>query len=70
MIVSWNETSLPTFLSNYSLENIYNENEFGFFQYLPNKSFQLKSEKSSGGKHIKVRITGLTTANPAGVCYW
>ena len=66
MTASWNDTSLTTLLSNYCLENIYNADGFDlFFQCLPNKSFQLKSEKCSGGKHRKVRITGFTAANAA-----
>ena len=67
MVAAWNETTLPTLLSNYSLKNIYNADEFGlFFQCLPDKSYQLKSEKCSGGKHSKIRITGLAAANAAG----
>ena len=67
MAASWNESSLPTLLSSYSVDNVYNANEFGlFFPCLPNKSFQLKSEKFSGGKHSKIKITGLAAANAAG----
>ena len=70
MTASWNETSLPKLLSNYSLENIYNVDQFGlFFHCLPNKSLQLKWEKSSGGKqqeeNRKIRITSLASANAA-----
>ena len=43
-----------------------NAGEFGlFFRCLPNKYFLLESEKWSGGKHSKIRITGLTAANAA-----
>ena len=43
-----------------------NAGEFGlFFRCLPNKYFPLESEKWSGGKHSKTRITGLTGANAA-----
>ena len=67
MLSAWNETTLPTLLANYSLNNIYNADEFGlFFQCLPDKSYQLKSGKCSGGKHGKVRITGLAAANATG----
>ena len=67
MVVGWNETALPTLLSNYGLENIYNADEFGlFYQCLPDKSYQLKTEKCSGGKHSKIRITGLAAANAVG----
>ena len=67
MVAAWNETTLPTLLSNYSLENVYNADEYGlFYQCLPNKSYQLKTEKCSGGKHMKIRITGLAAANAVG----
>ena len=67
MIASWLETTLPTLLSNYKLEDIYNADEFGlFYQCLPNKTYHLKSGKCSGGKHSKVRLTGLAAANAVG----
>ena len=67
MVAGWNETTLPTLLSNYGLENIYNTGEFGlFYQCLPGKSYQLKTQKCSGGKHNKIRITGLAAANSVG----
>ena len=67
MVAGWNETTLPTLLSNYGLENIYNTGEFGlFYQCLPGKSYQLKTQKCSGGKHSKIRITGLAAANAVG----
>ena len=31
MVAGLNETTLPTLLSNYDLENIYNANKFRFF---------------------------------------
>ena len=67
MVVGWNETTLPTLLSSYGLENIYNGNKLGlFYQCLPYKSYHLKTEKCSGGKHSKIRITGLAAANAFG----
>ena len=67
MVAGWNETTLPTLLSNYDLENIYNADEFDlFYQCLPDKSYQFKTEKCSGGKHSKIRITGLAAANAVG----
>ena len=60
MVVGWNETTLPTLLSSYGLENIYNGDKLGlFYQCLPYKSYQLKTEKCSGGKHSKIRITAM-----------
>ena len=67
MVAGWDETTLPTLLSNYGLENIYNADEFGlFYQCLPDKSYQLKPEICSGGKHGKMMITGLAAANATG----
>ena len=67
MVAGWNETTLPTLLSNYGLENIYIVEEFGlFYQWLPDKSYQLKAEKYSGGKHSKIRLTGLPAASAVG----
>ena len=67
MTAPWSETTLPTILSRYPLENIFNADEFGlFFQCLPNKSLHMKGEKCSGGKHSKVRLTGLAAGNALG----
>ena len=67
MVNSWSETSLTTLLSNYELKNIYNADEFGlFFQCLPNKTYQVKSEKWSGGKLSEIRFTGMAAANAVG----
>ena len=67
MVNAWSETSLPTLLSSYDLQDIYNADEFGlFYQCLPNKTYQLKSEKCYGGKLSKIRITGMAAANAMG----
>ena len=67
MVNSWSETSLPTLLSNYELKTIYNADEFGlFFQCLPNKTYQVKSEKCSGGKLSEIRFTDMAAANAVG----
>ena len=67
MTASWNETLLPTILSKYKLEDIYNADEFGlFYQSLPEKTLHLKSEKCIGGKLSKVRLTGLAAGNAVG----
>ena len=64
MIAPWKETSLPTSLSNYYLQNICNAAEFGlFYQMHPEKSLHLKKEKCIGGKQSKVRITGMAASN-------
>ena len=67
MINACSETSLPTLFHNYDLMDIYNADEFGLcYQCVPNKTYQLKSEKCSGGKLSKVRITGMASANAVG----
>ena len=67
MVNAWLETSLPTVLSNYDLIDIYNMDEFRlFYQHLPNKTYQLKSEKCYRGKLSKICITGVTAANAMG----
>lgn len=67
MTASWDETTLPTIISNYKVEDIFNADEFGlFYQALPNKTLHLKSEKCVGGKHSKTRLTGMAAANAVG----
>ena len=67
MVNVWLETSIPTLLSNNDLKDIYNGDESGlFYQCLPNKTYQLKSEKCYGGKLSKIRITGMAAANAIG----
>ena len=64
MTASWDETTLPTIISNYKLEDIFNADEFGlFYQALPNKTLHLKSEKCVDVKHSKTRLTGMAAAN-------
>ena len=59
MTAPWTQTN--------SLEKIFNADEFGlFYQCLPNKTLHLKGEKCSGGKHSKVRLTGLAAGNAYG----
>ena len=61
------ETSLPTILPQYELMDIYNAEGFGlFYQALRDKSLHDKGERLSGGKHSKVRLTGLATGNAIG----
>ena len=67
MTASWNETTLPTLLSNYKLEDIFNSDEFGlFYQCLLSKTYHLSREKCSGRKNSKVRLTGMTVASATG----
>ena len=49
------------------LEDIFNTDEFGlFYRALPQKTLHMKGEKSSGGKHSTIPVTGLAAANMAG----
>ena len=63
MTAPWNETTLPTLLSNYKLEDKFNTDKFGlFYQCLPSKTYHSSEEKCSGGKNSKVRLTGMAAA--------
>ena len=67
MTATWNETTLPTLLSNYKLEDIFNADEFGlFYQCLPPKTYHLSGEKSYGGRNSFVQLTGMMTASATG----
>ena len=67
MTAPWAETTLPTMLSKYELNQIYNADEFGlFYRAQPEKSLHLKDERCVGGKHSKLRLTGLAAANAVG----
>ena len=67
MVDGWWEMSLLILLSNKELKRICNTDEFGlFYDCLPNKTYQRKSEKCSGGKLSKIPITGLAVANTIG----
>ena len=75
MTASWEQTTLPTILSSYNLADIYNADEFGlFYQALPERSLPLKSEKCVGGKHSKIRLTGMAAAKTrrktSYICDW
>ena len=63
----WEQTTLPTIMSKYEHNQIYNADEFGlFYRAQPNKSLHLKNENCVGGKHSKLHLEELTAANSAG----
>ena len=67
MTAPWTETKLPTILSHYPLENIFNADEFGLLYHcLRNKTLHLKGVKFSGGKHSNIRLTGLISEKAYG----
>ena len=64
MVTPWGETTLPIILSKYKPNQIYSTDKFvSFYEVQLNKPFHLKNEKWVGGKHSKLRLTGLTEAN-------
>ena len=64
MAAPWTEATLPTIFSWHALKYIFNADELGFFpQSLPSKTMHFKGQKCSGGKHSKVRLTGLAAGN-------
>ena len=61
---SLSETYLPTILSKYELKNICYAVDFDlFYQAFPGKSLHYKTERCSGGKDSKVRLTRLAAGN-------
>ena len=67
IVAPWEQTTLPTFLSKYGLNQIYNADEFALLYCAqPNKSLHLRNENCVGGKRSKLRLTGLTAANAVG----
>ena len=67
MTAHWKETHLPTILSRYKQKDIFNADDLGlFFRALPKKTQELKGEKCTGGKHSKVRLTGMSAASVTG----
>ena len=67
MKASWELVHLPTILSRYKVRDIYNADEFGiFYQQLPTKTFDLKSEGCIGEKFSKVCLMGLAAGNGTG----
>ena len=63
MAAPWNETTLPTLLSNHKLENVFNADKFGLpYQCLPTKTYHPPGEKCSGAKNSKAPLTGMAAA--------
>ena len=67
MTAPWEETTLPTILARYQLKDIFNVHKFGlFYETLPSKSLHFRGKRCSGGKHKKVRLTGMAASNALG----
>ena len=64
MTAPWKETKLRTILARYQTNDIFNADEFGlFYEVLPSKSLHFRGKRCSGGKHSKVRLTGMAASN-------
>ena len=64
MTAAWTETTLPTILSKYKLNDIFNADKFGiFYQYLFKKTNTLSSEMCSVGINSKFKLTGMAAAS-------
>ena len=62
--VPWTETTLSTIFSKYQLKDLFNTDEFELFsQRLPDKTFNLGSEKCSGSKKSKISLTRMVAVN-------
>lgn len=58
---------IPSLLRGYSAHDVYNADETGlFYRALPNKTLALKSEKCTGGKMSKERLTIMHCVSMAG----
>ena len=67
MTAPWEETSLPTLLARYQLKDIFNANEFGlFYEALPLRSLNIRGKLCAGGKHSKMRLTGMAASKTLG----
>ena len=67
MTAPWEETTLPTLLARYQLKDVFNSDEFGlFYEALPSKSLHFRGKRCSGGKHSKIRLTGMAASNALG----
>ena len=67
MTAPWLEAILPTILSQYPLQDIFNTHEIRlFYQCVPNKAYHFKNEKCTGGKYSKVCLTGMAKGNANG----
>ena len=61
------ETALPIILARYQLKDVFSADEFGLFnEALPSKSLHFQGKRCSGGKHSKVRLTGMTAPDALG----
>ena len=64
MTAPWEKTTLPTILARYQLKNIFNVDEFGlFYEALPSRFLHFRGKHCLGGKHSKVRLTGMAASN-------
>ena len=61
------ETTLPAILARYQIKDIFNADKFDlFYEALPSKSLHFRGKCCSGGKHSKVRLTGIAASTALG----
>ena len=66
-VSEWRTDKLPALLSEYAACDVFNADETGlFYKVMPNRTLQLKGEKSHGGKLSKERITVMPVVNMDG----
>ena len=64
--MKWTD-ELPTLISSFKPEEIYNADETGlFYKCLPNKTMEFRNKPCHGGKASKERLTVLLTSNMTG----
>ncbi|XP_025197514.1 tigger transposable element-derived protein 6-like [Melanaphis sacchari] len=64
---AWSENILPNLLKEYSLDDVFNADEFGlFFKLMPDKSLVFKHEHCQGGNLSKERLSVLACTNATG----
>ena len=67
MTAPWEEKTLTKILARYQLEDIVNADEFGlFYKALLSKYLHFQGKRCSGGKHSRVRLTGMAASNALG----
>ena len=67
MTALWEESTLPAILARYQLKDVFNADEFGlFYEALASKFLHFRGKHCSGGKHSKVRSTGMAASNALG----
>lgn len=66
-VEEWVSTTLPALIDGYEPNNIYNCDETAlFFKLLPDRTYEVRGKKCTGGKKSKERVTVLLCCNADG----